>query len=179
MLSKLKEINPIILFVLRFLALLLVWEVLYTFVIEPDGRLDAWLTSKVASVSVYLMNLFGLNVVSKEILFGCQALLFHGSKLLKIAHPCNGLLLFVLYSSFLISFKGDWLVKIIMLVIGFVGIFGINILRVIALVYIQIHMPKYLDFSHKWLFTIVVYSFVFFLWMLWVNKFSKLTWVKK
>jgi hypothetical protein len=42
------------------------------------------------------------------------------------------------------------------------------------LIFIQIKSPESLEFNHKYTFTLLVYSLIFALWMLWVNRYSNL-----
>jgi exosortase/archaeosortase family protein len=48
----------------------------------------------------------------------------------------------------------------------------LNVLRVVALAIIAKYCPQYLNFNHTYTFTFVIYSFIFLLWIIWVNKFS-------
>jgi hypothetical protein len=45
-------------------------------------------------------------------------------------------------------------------------------LRAAILALIQLKAPEHLDFNHHYTFTVIVYSFIFALWMIWVNNFS-------
>jgi exosortase/archaeosortase family protein len=57
--------------------------------------------------------------------------------------------------------------------LGILIIHLLNIIRVIALTLLAYKAPEYLDFNHTYTFTILVYSVVFILWMIWALKISK------
>ena len=179
MLERFKNLSPMIKFILKFLLLLGAWELVYTLWIEPDGRLDYHLTSWVSNSSLWFLDLFGQTMQGELGEGDCQVIYGNGVRLLHVAHPCNGLILQVLFVSFLLCFEGNLIIKTITISLGCLGIYIINVLRVVALILIKINYPEYLDFSHKWLFTVIVYAFVFSLWLLWINKLSKISFSKQ
>lgn len=168
------KLSPMSKFLIQFCSLLVFWEVTYTFWLEKNGTIDFYLTSWVSDSSLRVLNWLGYEMTSQIGLGQCQVIYNEGVRLLHVAHPCNGLLLQVLFITFLLCFKGDRIIKLITIILGTTGIFIINVMRVVALLLIQLKYPEYLDFSHKWLFTVLVYAFVFSLWLFWVNKLSKL-----
>lgn len=172
--NKALNTSPLIQFLFKFMGLLLLWEVLYSFWLEPNGKIDFYLTKFVSDSSVWVLNLFGYNISSFQGVGQTQIFFLDNIRVLLVAHPCNGLMLLVLFIAFLICFSGNFWVKLISVLIGCCGIFVINIVRIVLLTLIKLYYPAYLDFSHKWLFTVIVYAFVFSLWILWVNKLSKI-----
>ena len=93
---------------------------------------------------------------------------------LEVGAPCDGLVLHALFLSFIVAFPGPWKHKLWFAPIGVLLIHGINVLRIVSLAMIIHYKPEYLDFNHDYTFTILVYSFVFLLWMIWVRKFSRI-----
>jgi exosortase/archaeosortase family protein len=89
---------------------------------------------------------------------------------LSIADVCNGLELIVLYVGFILCFPAGVYRKALFILSGSVLIYIVNVARCAALVLIYMHSPALLDFSHHYLFTFLVYSFVFFLWYIFTNK---------
>jgi exosortase family protein XrtF len=172
MFDKIKNSPPIVKFLMKFISLMLLWKLVYTFVLLENGSTDRLLTHYVSEFSIKVLGWIGYPITSKLNEIGMYYFYLNGKCQLQIAHSCNGLILFVLFVAFLISFKGDWMLKIIVSIIGCIGIFLINVLRVVALMIVHMHWPQYLDFSHHWLFTAIVYGFVFSMWMLWINVFS-------
>jgi len=88
----------------------------------------------------------------------------NGEKTLKVADPCNGLELMVLYGGFIFCFPGVLQRKAGFLLAGWALILLLNILRCMLLVLIFVYYRKYLDFSHHFVFTFIVYMAIFWLW---------------
>ncbi|MDP1801669.1 MAG: archaeosortase/exosortase family protein [Bacteroidota bacterium] len=95
-----------------------------------------------------------------------------GSNGVWIGSNCNAITLFSLFSVFIIAYPGKIKNKLWYIPLGILAIHILNILRVIALVLIAYYYPQFLNFNHTYTFTFLIYSFIFFLWMLWVNKYS-------
>ena len=149
------------------------WFLMYTLWIEPFTSLDFWLSSlEAAEVTSILSTLgFDIQLILEE---GYKhAFYLHGQRTIGLANSCNGLVLFPLFSLFIIATPGLWKFKILYLLVGCVLIYHVNIMRIIALIFIKSTHPESLNFNHKYTFTIIVYSFIFFLWHIWITYFSK------
>jgi exosortase/archaeosortase family protein len=59
--------------------------------------------------------------------------------------------------------------------LGVIIIHVVNLGRIIGLFFVVIYLPKALYFSHKYLFTTIIYAVVFVLWLIWLrmNYFKK------
>ncbi len=176
--EKWKNSSPVAQFLAKFIALMLLWKFIYALILKENGATDQFVTKYVALFSLRILNEIGYPMTSQINEIGMYYFYMYGKCQLQIAHSCNGLILFVLYVAFLVSFKGDWLLKILVSIVGCLGIYLINVGRVVALMLIHVHYPQYLNFSHHWLFSALVYGFVFSLWLLWINKLSQIKWVK-
>jgi exosortase family protein XrtF len=170
--------KPLVKFLVKFLSLMLIWEITYSLFLEKSRIVDTYLTRKVAELCVSILKPW-YNISTSLHVSGLQNVYYNDVFWLRITHSCNGLILMVLFSVFLISFTGDAILKAITIVIGIFSIYLINVLRVASLFLVKIYAPKYLDFSHHWLFTAIVYGFVFGIWMLWINKLSKIKLINK
>ena len=89
---------------------------------------------------------------------------------LRVADACNGLELMVLYVGFLACFPSAAARKWKFALGGILLIYLLNIIRCAALVLIFVHYRKYLDFSHHFLFTFVIYLLIFLLWFIFTKK---------
>ncbi len=158
-------------FIFSALSIYLSWYLIYQFVLIPDGRLDTWLTTITTEASAKLLNIFGAKTVIFYNTDKCF-LFINGARGLGVAHNCNGLILFVLFSVFVLLFPGRIKDKLWFIPAGILSIFILNILRIIYLGYINIHYPHLVEFNHKYTFTVIVYGFIFILWMIWVNLFA-------
>jgi len=94
----------------------------------------------------------------------------NGERTLRVADACNGLELMVLYVGFLVCFPGVIARKWKFALGGIILIYLLNIIRCAALVLIFVHYRKYLDFSHHFLFTFVIYMLIFLLWFIFTKK---------
>lgn len=160
--------KKLILFVAKALGLLLLWIFGYELWLKEDGIVDEWLTSLAAQHSSAVFSFLGMDITHKLTSYG-EAMMVDNSALLYIAHSCNGLVLYAMFAGFILIFSGKWLAKTLYIAGGLVAIYCLNILRILLLCVIQLYYPEYLDISHKYIFTIVVYGAIFMLWMKWVN----------
>ena len=91
-----------------------------------------------------------------------------------IGDPCNGVILFALFTIFMIFYPGPWKKKLWFLPFGLLTIHLINVLRIVALCIIVTYDYAYLDFNHNYTFTILVYGYMFFLWIWWATRYAGL-----
>jgi exosortase family protein XrtF len=164
-------------FFLRALIAFVIWKFIYLVFLLPPRVLDGPLTYSVGELTTKTLNIFtrshDFTVVSAvdtiEIEGSMQ--LVHQMHIyvkknmtLSIADVCNALELLVLYAGFIICFPSPPARKIQFILAGFILIYLINILRCAALVLIFVHYNEYLDISHHFFFTFIVYAFIFLLW---------------
>ncbi|HVU58046.1 MAG TPA: hypothetical protein VHD83_23455 [Puia sp.] len=168
----------IVIFFARAAVLFIVWKLLYLLWLQPRGTLDAPLTFAVGTSTVGLLNLFSDHAAYKGVRSfpkdgmeegtepgGVVDVYRNGENTLRIATACNGLEIMVLYAGFLFCFPAArssrrWT----FLGVGLAVIFVLNIIRCALLVWIFLRYRKYLDFSHHFLFTFIVYGCVLLLW---------------
>ena len=163
---------------LRFLIIGLVlyvgWVFLHEGLLKPERIIDPWLTNIVSEHSVGILNLMGYEIEQfKMPEYGNRIISGTGTGLLRIAHLCNGLELYVIFAIFLLAFPGSWKNKVWFIPVGFVIIYLVNLIRVISLILIQMYHPDYLQFNHKYTFVIIVYGVIFGLWVVWVKFFGR------
>lgn len=166
--DKMLENKKLIVFVAKALGLLLLWIFGYELWLKGDGRVDEWLTSMAAEHSAAVFSFLGLGISHQLTSYG-EAMVVDNQPLLYIAHSCNGLVLYAMFAGFILIFSGKWLTKVLYIAASLVGIYCLNILRILFLCLIQLNHPEYLDISHKYIFTIIVYGAIFLLWMKWVQ----------
>jgi exosortase family protein XrtF len=165
--------RPLTRFLLKAVVLYLGWHLLWYNWLEPDGRVNHYLTYNTASISALVLNAtsdhsFSLSPFSEQntYLFKDQV------PVVLIEHGCNGLILMVLFAGFVLAFPGPWKTKLWFIPLGILGIYLINSLRVIGLAVNHMVAKSSFDFNHKYTFTILVYGAIFGFWMIWVNRFS-------
>lgn len=100
-------------------------------------------------------------------------LYFYQKAMLRIVEGCNGISLIILFVSFIVAFSGSLKNTLLFVFGGSLLIYILNILRIAVLIILIYHFPSQLHLLHGVLFPLVIYSVVFILWFIWVNKFSK------
>ncbi len=160
------------------------WKLLYLFIL-PERVLDAPVTNLVARGTTKTLNFFYRPAIytttpsTTEVKADGAVYtegdmdIFKGDrKVLIIADVCNGLELIALYIGFIICMPAQVSRKLIFIIGGTMLIYIVNILRCAALVQIYLHYPQYLDFSHHYLFTTIIYVFIFLLWLIFSKKLT-------
>lgn len=161
----------------RFLGLgflgYLVWYVLYQYFLKDYTLLDEYLIHSMVIWSESVLRVLGYELYeigSADLRW--QIGIADSVGLLHIGAPCDGLVLFALFSVFVIAFPGPWKRKFWFIPFGIVLIHLANLVRVVSLVIIQFNRPESLKFNHDYTWTVLVYGFIFWLWYLWAVRFG-------
>jgi exosortase family protein XrtF len=149
---------------------------LYEFYLHPKTHFDSGVISalRISTEQVLRATGYSLTNYDNDALASQQHVGIEGSGGLTVGAPCDGVVLYVLFICFILAFPGPWKHKIWFLPVGALSVFAVNVLRIAALAVIVHINPDWLAFNHDYTFTLLVYSYVFGLWMLWVKKFSPL-----
>lgn len=138
-----------------------------------SNRVDA-ITRLVAQNTETVLAVFDRSVFikedSKEPFF---TLYFNREGLVRIVEGCNGINLIILFVSFVVAFSGTLKNTLLFIFGGSLLIYILNVLRIAFLSILIYRFPNQLHLLHGVLFPLVIYSVVFILWVIWVNKFSK------
>lgn len=170
--------NPFIKFIVVFSILIILWFGFYENIYQIGNLIGSDLQRNisihVANISLFFIRLFGfvptIDTSTDFVIISVEGnYLNHGAW---IGEPCNGLKVFGLFSIFIIAFKGKWFHKLWFIPVGIFLLHIVNAVRIAILTIISAQNPEILDFNHNITFQVVVYSIVFGLWYLWVNKFS-------
>jgi len=170
--------RPVKLFFLKATLLFAVWKLIYLLYLLPHRTLDRPLTYAVAAGTVATLDAFdhsrpystreGIHISNDADgrPFQEQGMdIFLGQeKVLYIADVCNGLELLVLYAGLIICLPSSARRKSLFVAGGFLFIEVINVIRCMALVQVFLHRPDWLDFTHHYLFSFLVYAAIFWLW---------------
>lgn len=159
--------HPVILFLLKALALYVIWYIAYEVWLHPTEIIDSWVIKVTLQASLALLHLMGYHTFSpyfKEIGIDGTNGLFMGDN-------CNSIDLFALFTGFIIAFPGVWKKKLWYIPLGIITIFLCNVIRVTLLAIIQKnYSTKALEFNHTYTFTVLVYLVIFMLWVYWIRK---------
>lgn len=141
------------------------------------GTFDLAVIGNLEDISTAILNLLGYKLISESQISSIRTIGIDGTHGIWIGDPCNGLVLFALFTGFVLAFPGPWKRKLWFIPLGIVTIHAINVVRVTALALIVYYYPdpEVLDFNHTYTFTILVYGYVFSLWYWWAAKLSGAT----
>lgn len=158
------------------MGLFIVWKVLYLSIFVPNRVLDRPITDAVSVGTAGTLNFFskppeytlkpGVNVKKDGEREDVMVISRGNERVLSIADACNGLEVMVLYAGLIVCLPSRLRKKTVFILSGFVLIEVLNVLRCAGLALVYQKYPQYLDFSHHYLFTFVVYAFIFWLWYL-------------
>lgn len=162
-------------FLLRSLLLFILWQTVYLLWLAPSRLIDRPLTLITGQAGACLLQfcLPDADIICKETKpqltndyyqQGAVHLWAGERRLVGLADACNALGLYVLYAGFLIAFPAVQKRRYHFWLIGWISIFGLNVLRVMALAWIQYQWPEISIYAHHWLFNTVVYLFIFYQW---------------
>jgi exosortase family protein XrtF len=117
--------------------------------------------------------LFGRNASSELNTNQPNIKFFYNQKFVaRIIEGCNALSIIILFIAFIVAFTGKLRTTILYIITGSVLIHILNIARIALLVVGLYHFPEQESFIHGVIFPLFIYSVVFVLWVIWVNKFS-------
>lgn len=171
MLQKIKD-NKVLLFLLKALGLYILWYLLYELWLDPLDTLDKPVINNLVFVSGWLLKSIGFHLIEEPHIDIIRTIGIDGTNGIWIGDPCNGVVLFALFTGFVMAYPGSVKKKLWFIPLGLVTIHLLNIFRIIGLCMIVLYAPEFLEINHTYTFTILVYSYVFFLWMLWANRLS-------
>ena len=170
------QYKPFLLFLGKFLLSYLILTFLYqTYLNQFESKqneLDGF-TQSVTSQSVAILSLFDNQTYSMPHLKEpSMKFFYHGKYVSRMVEGCNGISVIILFAAFIISFSGRLAVTIVYILLGSVLIHLLNLIRIVLLNVALFHLPQFEHLLHGVLFPLLIYGFVFFLWVIWVNKFS-------
>jgi exosortase family protein XrtF len=135
-------------------------------------KMHFWTIYPQAHISAWILQIVGYSAKVWHYVNNCMSLMdINNSGIVCIGTGCSGVELFLIFAVFILLFKGRsnnflWFIPFGILLIAI-----LNIFRIIALSLIVLYAPDYLDFNHKYTFTIIVYGFLIWLWMYWMNRY--------
>ncbi|MDO6760763.1 exosortase family protein XrtF [Tamlana sp. 2_MG-2023] len=170
--------KSVIKFMLTFLGVYVALSVIYSFYLEfSDGSIyyPDYFTNLVGLQTSELLEFFGYqSEVLKHPNEPSLKLLLNGEYLARIVEGCNALSVIILFISFIIAFSGTFKITTIYILSGSVLIYIVNLLRIAVLAIGLYLFPEYEEVLHNVVFPGIIYGMVFLLWVIWVNRFSKL-----
>jgi exosortase family protein XrtF len=148
--------------------------VLYGLWIVSYGNLADPITNLVSINSAWFLSQIGFDVsTTMSEFYPAVSLQYGGNIVINVIEGCNAINISILFIAFIFAYKNSMKRTLMFSLIGIIAIYIFNIVRVSGLFLIAKHFPDNLMFTHRFLFTGVIYAFVFCLWYLWVKKIAR------
>lgn len=167
-----KTLNSFHKFLLKAVVLYSFCYFFYELILKTYTRFDQYFIRLIIDTCERILSFLNYKTFSSKEINDFQVFGIDGSNGVWIGGPCNGITLMFLFAIFIIAYPGNFKHKLWYLPIGIILVYSLNLFRIVSLSIIAYYKPSYLEFNHTYTFTFIAYSFVFSLWMLWVNKFS-------
>lgn len=171
-----KQYKPFLLFLFGFFGSYLILVGLYKLYLnqydaekfEPDG-----MTVLVSKQSNWFTNFIGQDSKIELSPFEpAYNIYINNKQVARVVEGCNAVSVMILFTAFIIGFRGSLKHTIWFIILGILSIHVFNVMR-ISLISLGLHYyPEHRRLLHDYVFPLFIYGFVFLLWLIWVNKFS-------
>ena len=154
-------------FVFRFISCLIILTIIYEFYLwisEQQRELD-WVTYKVSELSHALAVALGVaNCEFSCFMDGCY--IGVEGKMINVLEGCNGLMLALVYSSYIIGVSGWKWQSLVQVIVGIIVIQFFNVFRIGILVVLRDIGGDVYFFFIKYIFNVLIYLAILLLWLL-------------
>jgi exosortase family protein XrtF len=173
-----KKHKNVVIFLVKFFATYFILVSVYNFYLQSSQQKGAVfktasITTLVASQTEDLLEFFGYYADAlqhkKEL---SVKLLIENQYVARVIEGCNSVSVIILFVAFIVAFAGNLKTTIIFSILGSLFIYAINVIRIALLTVLIYKYPERQEFLHNLVFPAIIYGCVFFLWVIWVNKFS-------
>ena len=168
----------VIKFIGTFLAVYVAFTLLYKFYLQfSDGSkfYPDYITHLVTKQSEAMLDTLGYNAqVLPHPNEPSMKLLVNGTYLARIIEGCNSISVIILFVSFIVAFSAQFKTTFFYVLAGSVLIYTVNLVRIVLLSIGLYEYPNQKEILHTAVFPAIIYGMVFVLWIVWVNRFSKL-----
>lgn len=167
--------SPIFKFLIKVAVIFLVWEFLngymqrFTFFSNLWGKMHDLLLFSILDISEFTLR----TVLGFELLRDGIILRIEDSPGVAVGPACVGFGLQVAFAALILAYEGPWKKKLWFVPLGMLGIHAINVLRVVVLAIVSNINNDWVDFNHKYVFSSMVYLFMFVMWVTWVRFLEK------
>lgn len=163
-------------FFIRLFILFTVWFVCYNVVLKPSRIIDRPLTNFLTASVVKIINTFPYKTVTTweaDRYRNCAYMVQNNQSIFDIFDVCNGIDLMFIYVGIIMLLPYQLKRKIIFSIGGILAIILFNIIRITSLYYIYIYQNAAFDFSHHYLFTLLMYVLIVYGWLSFIKKGRK------
>ena len=132
-----------------------------------EQYIAVYLPIMIARSVVALLNLFGVTASASGPVVELTNFRF------TIIYHCAGIFGMMIYAAAVLAYTARWWEKIYGLIMGFIGLYAINTIRMAALGVIGMKWRKHFDFYHEFLWQGIFIIFVIAFWVFWKEKLIK------
>ncbi|MCD9019766.1 exosortase family protein XrtF [Parachryseolinea silvisoli] len=168
------EFRPTVFFLLRFVGLYMLTNMLYGIYITAYHPKPDPITHIVTVQTAATLRATGWAVITEDHYSRpVTNLVFEDQEILAVYEGCNGVNTMLMFLAFIVAF-GPWRKPMLWFIpMGIVVVHLINLLRISLLFFVSRTMPDAMYFVHKYLFTASLYAVIFVLWIIWIRKFTR------
>lgn len=164
-----------VVFFVRFALLYLLWKIFFYFTWRTPELLEWYNNFSLDVIALLLEGTFVLMATLGETMEMDSALRIiriQGTVGVTVGEPCIGFDLVAIYLGLILSASGKFYHKAIFLLAGSAFLVFLNIIRIASLAYLVQINPWLWEVNHKFIFSLIIYSFLFLFWRIWLNNFS-------
>lgn len=171
---SINEFKPTIFFLLKFVGIFIIGNLLYgVYITSYEPTVDP-LTHSVTAQTAIVLNVCGYPVqVEDRATKPTSDISYLGTGKLAVYEGCNGINTMIIFVAFVVAFGPTSRAMLWFIPLGLVLIHFVNLLRITLLFLVSEHIPKAMYFTHKYFFTAIIYVVIFCLWLWWVRVYAK------
>lgn len=172
---SIKEFMPTILFLVKFIGIYVVANLLYGAYVtayepHPDP-VTRWVTDH---TTVALRGCGWTTTTLDSETKPTTQVVYEGRSILAVYEGCNGINVMIIFVAFLVAFGPISKVLWWFIPLGLFILHLANLSRIVLLFWVSLYLPDFMYFTHKYFFTAILYVVVFVLWIWWVKKYTAL-----
>lgn len=171
---NMKQYQPLIFFLIRFIGSYIVMILIYNFYLNqylPFGQPDPF-TRFSADLAAKGFNLIGFE--AQTIHYGKEnfmRLLIDGTPASIVNEGCNAISILIIFVAFILAFYTTIKQTLMYIITSLLALFIMNIFRIILLTYIYKYHPAQAQLAHDYLFPAIIYGSIIVLWIIWIKYF--------
>jgi exosortase/archaeosortase family protein len=156
--------SNIAIFLYKVLGIYILWYLIYDLWILPAGWLDAWVCKDVARIAYHILQSAGYTAFVNGRHVGVI-----GTTGVMLVNGCSSISAMGLFVGFVAAYPGQWVPRILFILVGIGIIYLVNIIRIVGLSITLAHWSNVFNFMHNYSSTALFYIVIFGLWMIWAN----------
>lgn len=155
------QVNMVVVrFVVFFSVFLIIFFVLFSLFASSFDFLRVW----TAHITSFISHLSGMEASVDGSALSMETMDF------EVIHECTGVFAMMVYVSAIVAYPAGWRQRGLGLLVGIPVIFGVNIARMVVLVYVAISHEAWFDYVHSYLWQGTFIIFVILVWLLWIRR---------